>query len=231
MAAPAGSWGRHFLLIFRGNKSTRRMSKLLKWLGGGLLIFFLLYAIIQVMAAVAFGPIWTSNYSKKNLIANYKAKKGQILAAKSFFASIVPPHKHVEIEFTDDHTLGRFGVSSLNSVTGAVIYPIFLDWNLSSTSPRVDSVLATLHWTTGTLQQLKHKLDLAFCISIHSGEPCQVGFQRSGMGMYFYDLFSKPIPDSLKGQYNDGCTHIFYNPTVVLEYGGGAIGPQCFPKD
>jgi len=51
------------------------------------------------------------------------------------------------------------------------------------------------------------------------------------MGMFSYELFSKPIADSLKDSYNNGCADIIYNPTAVLEYGGGAIGPQCFPKE
>jgi hypothetical protein len=172
-----------------------------------------------------------SNYSKKDLIANYQARKTQILQLKDFFTSIVPPHKHVAIEFSDDHTLGRLEVCSLDSMRGTFIYPIFLKWNLATTSRKVDSILGTLHWTVGTLQQLKQRLDSAHCISAQNGEPCQIGFQRSGMGMFFYDLFTSPIPDGAKDKYNDGCTHFFYNPTVVLEYGGGAIGPQCFPKD
>lgn len=207
------------------------MPKFFKWIGGSLLTVAILYVIIKIVVALTLGPTWAHIYSKKDLIANYQEKKSAILAVKDFFASIVPPHKRVEIEFTDSHTLGRLEVASLDSATGATIYPTFLQWNLSTSSPQVDSVLAALHWTQGTLRQLKHKLDLAFCISVGSGEPCQVGFQRSGMGMYFYELFSKPIPDSFKDAYNNGCTDIIYNPTVVLEYGGGAIGPQCFPKE
>ena len=207
------------------------MPKFFKWIGRSLLTVAILYVIIKIVVALTLGPTWAHIYSKKDLIANYQAKKGAILAVKDFFASIVPPHKRVEIEFTDSHTLSRLEVASLDSATGTTIFPTFLQWDLSTSTPQVNSVLAALHWTQGTLQQLKHKLDLAFCISVGSGEPCQVGFQRSGMGMYFYELFSRPIPDSLKDAYNNGCTDIIYNPTVVLEYGGGAIGPQCFLKE
>jgi hypothetical protein len=49
------------------------------------------------------------------------------------------------------------------------------------------------------------------------------------MGKYYYNIFDRPIPDSLKAEYNDSCTYILYNDKVVLEYGGGAVGPQCFP--
>jgi hypothetical protein len=207
------------------------MPKVFKWIGGSLLTVAVLYVIIKIVVALTLGPTWAHIYTKKDLVANYEAKKSAILAVKDYFASIVPLHKRVEIEFTNSHTLGRLDVASLDPASGATIYPIFLQWDLSTSSPQVDSVLAALHWTQATLQQLKHKLDIAFCISIGSGDPCQVGFQRSGMGMYFYDLFSKPIPDSLKDTYDNGCTYITYNPIVVLEYGGGAIGPQCFPKE
>jgi hypothetical protein len=207
------------------------MPKFIKWIGRSLLVVAILYAIVEVVGALVLGPIWTHTYTKKDLIANYRAKKSAILAVRDYFASIVPPHKRVEIEFTDSHTLSRLEVASLDSATGTTIYPTFVQWDLSTSSPQVDSVLTVLHWTQGTLQQLKQKLDLAFCISIGSGDPCQVGFQRSGMGIYFYELFSEPIPDSLKDAYNNGCTDIIYNPTVVLEFWSGVIGPQCFSKE
>ena len=207
------------------------MPKFIKWIGGSLLIVAILYVIFKVIVALMLGPTWAHIYTKKDLIANYEAKKSAILAVKDYFASIVPPHKRVEIEFTDSHTLGRLEVSSLDSATGATIYPIFQQWDLSTTSPQVELILAALHWTQDTLKRLKQKLDLAFCISVGSSDPCEIGFQRSGMGMFSYELFSKPIADSLKESYNNGCTDIIYNPTVVLEYGGGAIGPQCFPKE
>jgi hypothetical protein len=41
-------------------------------------------------------------------------------------------------------------------------------------------------------------------------------------------FFDDPIADSLKIKYNDGCTYILVDNRLVLEYGGGAIGPQCF---
>ena len=54
-------------------------------------------------------------------------------------------------------------------------------------------------------------------------------FNEVGMGVYFYDLFSKLIPDQAKEKYNNGCTYIIYSRVLVLEYGGGVVGPQCFP--
>ncbi|QRQ63852.1 hypothetical protein [Sphingobacterium multivorum] len=50
----------------------------------------------------------------------------------------------------------------------------------------------------------------------------------SRMERYSFNVFDKPIADSLKTAYNDGCTYIMVNDRLVLEYGGGAIGSQCF---
>lgn len=207
------------------------MPKYIRWIGRAVLVVAILYLIIQAAGVLVLGPTWTHHYTKKDLIANYENRKSAILAVKDYFATTVPPHKSVEIEFTDSYTLARLEVSSLDSATGATIFPIFQQWDLSTTSPKVDSVLAALHWTQDTLKRLKRKLDVAFCISVGSGDPCEVGFQRSGMGMFSYELFTKPIADSLKDTFNNGCTDIIYDSTVVLEYSGGAIGPQCFPKE
>lgn len=92
-----------------------------------------------------------------------------------------------------------------------------------------DAVKKRLSWTDETFETIKKYLDNANCISVTNGNPTNIGFKRSGMGKYFYNLFDRPLNDSLKKIYNDSCTYRLYNDTVVLEYGGGAIGPQCFP--
>ena len=52
---------------------------------------------------------------------------------------------------------------------------------------------------------------------------------RSGMGKYSLKLFDIDLTNDQIKQYNDGCTYIFYKKNIVLEYGGGAVGSQCFP--
>lgn len=205
--------------------------KVFKWviiIGG---VGFLLYIGFSIYAAARFSSAFATAFTEKDLINNFNTKHVQIIELKTYFKSIVPKNKSVEIEFAGSSKLGRFGVYPIDTTSGNVIYPIFLEWDLETNSNIVDSVITSMHWTQQTLKTLKAKLDNANCIAIKSGEPCQIGFQRSGMGMYFYDLFDTAIPDSSKRKYNDSCTHIFYNSTLVLEYGGGAIGSQCFPRN
>jgi len=198
------------------------MKKTIKWIliivGCGLVLYvgFFIYSILT-FSFFDDGKF----YSKQELIDNYNQKSQQIADLKSYINKIVPVNKSVDIEFDGEKQLGIFHVIDNGTYDS--------NWDLKISSNKVDTLLIKLGWTDETLATLKAKLDAANCISVQNGEPCNVGFQRSGMGKYFYNLFDKPIPDSLKRKYNDSCTYILYTDKVVLEYGGGAIGPQCFP--
>ena len=197
------------------------MNKTLKWIliivGSGLLIF--VGYVFFVFSTFSFDD--GKYYSKQDLIDNYKQKTQQIIEVKQYINSVVPSDKIVDIEFDGNKKFFIFHVVDNGTYDS--------NWDLKLNSAKVDTLLNKLSWTKQTLKTLKEKLDAANCISVKSGEPCNIGFQRSGMGKYYYNIFDKAIPHSLKDKYNDSCTYILYNDKVVLEYGGGAIGPQCFP--
>ncbi len=198
------------------------MNKILKWTlaisGVGLLI----YIVFWIYAMASFSDVFDTFYTTQDLIDNYNKKTTEIIELKNYVNKIVPPNKQVDIEFEDNNTLGIFHVTVDDNQESY--------WDIKVNSGKADSLLQKLGWTTNTLKTLKYKLDKANCISVKSGEPCNIGFQRSGMGKYFYNIFDKPIADSLQADYNDSCTYILYNDKVVLEYGGGAFGSQCFPN-
>jgi nitrogen fixation-related uncharacterized protein len=199
------------------------MNKLLKWililLGVALMAFFvggyLLYS--------AFDFCDGKTYTKEDLIDNYQLRSTQIKQIKEYMNSIVPPGKSVDIEFDGSKNLSIFHLIESDKQDR--------NWDLSASSPKTDTLLEKLGWTRQTLKTLKEKLDAANCIYVSSGEPCNIGFQRSCLGMYSYNLFDKPIADSLMPYYNDSCRYILYTDQVVLEYGGGAVGPQCFERE
>jgi hypothetical protein len=191
--------------------------------GIGLIIF--IGFILTIVSA--FGG-FDKDYSVSDLKDNFEKNKTEIYELKRYFNEIVPKNRFVEIEFNDDNTIGRFGIKALDSTAGDPNGPMFLEWELKTNTQRMESIINPMGWTRGTLKTLKEKLDRASCIQIESGEPSKIGFQRSGMGMYSFNVFDKPIPDSLRVNYNDSCTYILANDRLVLEYGGGAVGSQCF---
>jgi hypothetical protein len=197
------------------------MSKTLKWILiiiGSSLLLFVAY-VFYGLATFSFDD--GKYYSKQDLIDNYNKKSRQIRDLKNYINSVVPANTSVDIEFDGRKRFFIFHVVENGNYDS--------NWDLKLNSPKVDTLLKRLHWTKQTLKTVYEKLEAANCISVNNGEPCNIGFQRSGMGKYYYNIFDRPIPDSLKAEYNDSCTYILYNDKVVLEYGGGAVGPQCFP--
>ena len=85
-------------------------------------------------------------------------------------------------------------------------------------------------WNQNTLKFIQKLLTEANCISIKNGKMTNIGFARSGMGKYSYNIFENKLDQKEISEFNDGCTYIYYKDNIVLEYGGGAIGPQCFPN-
>lgn len=198
------------------------MKKIFKWTLAILAIGSLTIAGFWIYAIASFGGAFDTFYSTEDLIDNYNKRAVEISQVKEYINKIVPPNKSVDIEFDGNRKLFIFHVIENGNYDS--------NWDLKLNSSKTDTLLQKLGWTKETLKILKEKLDKANCISVKSGEPCNIGFQRSGMGKYFYNIFERPIADSLKSSYNDSCTYILYNNKVVLEYGGGAIGPQCFPS-
>ncbi|QHS57660.1 hypothetical protein GWR56_19705 [Mucilaginibacter sp. 14171R-50] len=194
-------------------------------------IFGIIILMFFIYVSSMFWDIGSSDetYNAASLIENFNNKQTEIYNAKKYFKSIVPKYKEVEIEFEGDK-IERLVIMPQDTGRGSNTAVEFQDWNIPIKSAKADSLLKVLGWSDNSLQTLRNKLDDANCISITSAEPSQIGFKRSGMGMYYFNVFDKPIPDSLKSRYNDSCTYIYANKHLVLEYGGGAIGPQCFGK-
>ncbi len=185
-------------------------------------ILCIIFGGFYLFIHIAFEGIFTGpSYDKEDLIENFEKRKREIFEAKDYFVSIVPENIDVKIEFKDNE-IGIFHIRR-DSIRDN-------NWHLDINSKKTDSLLYELNWTKAELKILKSKLDKANCVSAQSGNPVTIGWQRSGMGMFFYNLFEQNLSDSLISKHNDGCISIFYKDNVVLEYGGGAIGPQCFPS-
>ncbi|MBO9675800.1 MAG: hypothetical protein J7577_20305 [Sphingobacteriaceae bacterium] len=196
------------------------MKKILIWGLSILGIGIFLYVAYIIWVISVFTGAFDSHYSKQDLVRNFRSKTKEIYELKAYAELVIPKDKSVTIEFQDDNELFIFHLSDEKGRS--------YNWNIKVNSKKADSLLAELRWTKQTLTQLKEKMDNANCVFVENGEPFTVGYQRSGMGMYLYNLFDKPLTDSLKNIYDDGCAHILYNEKVALEFSGGAVGQQCF---
>ncbi|AHJ96670.1 hypothetical protein [Hymenobacter swuensis] len=165
------------------------------------------------------------NHTRQELVSSYAKYRQAIQGVIRHYSTMVPAGKQVEVEF-------EYGdIQRIVVQEGPKQNPTYsLAW-ASTSKLQLDSLVVSLGWSEAAIQQLQEKLEAADCIAIQNGEPAVLGFKRSGMGMYSFNVFSKPISNSLREQYARGCTHIIQSDELVLEYGGGAIGPQCFPAN
>lgn len=195
--------------------------KILLLISGAFLFVLIIYAV-TILAA--FGG-FDKDYSVTELKEEFDIHRNEINSAISYYNTIVPKDKIVEIEFDGDKIV-RFGIEHVDKKN--IQRSELLVWDLNLKSQKVSALISTLGWNASTLVLLRKKLNDANCIGIQNGEPTKVEFQRSGLGMYSFNVFKEPIKD--KNQYNDGCVYRLVNETLALEYGGGAIGSQCFYK-
>lgn len=185
--------------------------------------------------------------SKKELIENFENKKYEIQKLKTEYQKLVPKNYIVDIEFEPENKIftiteeitvkiyklkDKTNKESINTIErDDSLEVISQDWNLKPNSEELENIIKSIGWTNQTLVEIKKLLNEANCISIENGEITTIGFARSGMGKYSYKIFDKPLNPKEKEEYNNDCENIFYKDNIVLEYGGGAIGAQCFEKD
>ncbi|MGE6221326.1 hypothetical protein ACQKCH_16000 [Nubsella zeaxanthinifaciens] len=170
--------------------------------------------------------------SKKELIANIDLNFEKINYLKTEYLKLVPKGYVVYIEFNpaDNITMTKENIDLKIEYVDGKEKKIIQEWNLEYNSPKLAQMLIPLKWTSTSINSIKQMLSDANCISIENSEITTIGFARSGMGKYSFKLFNDSLTPEEINEFNDGCTYIFYKKNIVLEYGGGAIGPQCFPK-
>lgn len=161
-------------------------------------------------------------YSVSELKNEYFKNEKEIKDLIEYFNSIQPKDKSIDIEFRNNRVLERLKIDYKDSLKSD-----YQQWNVQVKSLLDPEFEKDLHWNEEQIDILKEKLDKANCISIEDGEPIKIGFKRSGMGMFSFDVFQKP--ETKRSVFNDSCQYILVNKDLALEYGGGAIGTQCFP--
>jgi len=184
---------------------------------------FLIGSIVTVlMIGCAFGS-FDKSYSVTELKDEYYSKEAEIKDLINYYNKIKPENYSVDIEFKNDKILERLRIIYKDSSN--VVYQ---NWNVNSNVLFTEKLKGIAGWNEEQIAVLKNKLDIANCISVEDGEPLKIGFKRSGLGMFSFNVFQEINTD--RSKYNDGCEYILVNRNLAFQYGGGAIGNQCFPN-
>lgn len=186
---------------------------------GGL--FLIGFIVVTLMIGYAFGS-FDKTYSVSELKEEYYLREVEIADLIKYYNTIKPENYSVDIEFRNDKMLNRLRITTKDSTK--VMYQ---NWDVSSNVLQTKKIRDLVGWEEREVRILKNKLDKANCISVEGREPLKIGFKRSGMGMFSFNIFQKTTTN--REEYNDGCEYILVNKYLALQYGGGAIGNQCFP--
>jgi hypothetical protein len=165
--------------------------------------------------------------SKEALTSNISRKKAKINELVKSYNALVPKGYSVFVEFNPEDKLFKIPASIDLHITQGTETDTGHD--LAYGSADLKKKLDRLGWTTQTLDTIKKLLADAGCISIENNDVTIVGFARSGMGKYGFLVFPKVLNNTEITEYNDGCHYIYHENNMVLTYGGGAVGPDCFP--
>ncbi len=175
--------------------------------------------------------------SKKEQIRNLKANENNIKKLIKEYAKLVPDGLTVFIEFNPKDIILSTNKSidlrihSNKKSKNSGIELDFQEWNLQLNSEALLDQIKILGWNEKTLINIENLLESAKCRSIENGKISTVGFARSGMGKYSYKFFEEDLSEKQQAEFNDGCSYIYYERNIVLEFGGGAVGRQCFEKE
>ncbi len=188
-------------------------------------ISIILLGIIGLTAYGVLSWIGFFDYSAKEVIENYNKRSNDFTNLAEYFNSILPINTGVKIEFKSRHFINKCDIQA----SGKWIHLK----NISTKSSEVDTLFQLTRWNQSNLSELYKRLKAVNSISIQSNyympgeKSCEVGFQRRGNGVFYYLLFEPPIPDSLKGTYNDSCHHVLINNRAAIFWYVGSIGPDC----
>lgn len=170
--------------------------------------------------------------SRRELIENYERNKSNIEELQKTFSKLIPKDYVVFLELkTSERITGMVESIDLQvfKKNDEGEYDMVAgDWGLKYGSDELDNLLALIDWDRMTLVAVRNLMQTANCVSIKNADITEVGFARSGLGMYYYLLFPKKLSKAQIDKYNDGCEYQYYKDNVVLRYAGGMAGPQCF---
>jgi len=168
--------------------------------------------------------------SKQALINNITEKRNALLALSKGYNALVPPGYTVSIEFNPANDSFKTPATIDLHIYGKEQTKEDKGYQLKYGSVELNNQLKRIGWTEQTLEKVKQLLTAANCISIQNGATYnEIGFARSGTGKYGMLLAPKPFNAKEIAELSDDCHYIYYENYLILTYGGGATGPDCFP--
>ena len=183
--------------------------------GGVNLLLFVLYIFVQAPNQRCDPDIMAEHYDKHHI---------EMEELHSYLKSVVADSTSLLLEF-DGSTPALFQEKKHGT--------IFATRNWDDETPEYKQrLLLRAGLSQDEFEGIRKRLKNMGCIGIEysqsMSERLSIWFRRVDMGVYSYNIYSRPMTDEEKNEVMEHYEYIPYNDHCVFEYGGGAFGPQTF---
>lgn len=133
----------------------------------------LYFAIVFIFSGAG---AFSKDYSFPEMTKAFHNNEKAIRDLKTYYNSIVPKGKTINIVFDTKKRLNNFDIYSYSNNEQIILYSLIADMDLdlkdaNNKDKIMDSIFNSLGWNKNTIKTLKEKLDKADCIGIENGEP------------------------------------------------------------
>lgn len=193
-------------------------------MSGVKLIYVLLWTAVLVAAfyflgMLAFAGVFDKKYSREELVKEFKDHENEFADLEACFVSNLPKNNPPMVSF---------GLKNWNKIS-LIIYPEVISPgnkiigadNVKIGSPELDSALKLLGWTNETLKSLRDKLSKTNCDWIRNSDNRKVISiypNQNGWGHFSYNIYDRPIVDSLISLYGKPIGNSDFGKRIVLSY-------------
>lgn len=184
-----------------------------------MLTLAVLIGIFVSMGMLAFSGAFDTKFSREELTASFIQNKVAFQDVTNYFKTNIPTN----IPYTV-----MLSLSSRNRVS-LYLYPIVIspenkiigEEDVSVSSPKLDSALAILKWSSATLLAVRTKLSKTNCDWIRTvdyNDQIKMAPTQNSWGTFTYSIWSTPITDSLVTRYGEPIEKKGFGKYVTLGY-------------
>jgi hypothetical protein len=181
------------------------------------------------------------NKNASDLKRNYTEKSNEIKELKEYFNQIVPKNYSVRIRYNSSDNIDLFVYQPTNILDKQEL--LFQKWDVDfddyveskeseyydGKTKSLDEVKKKLKWNNNTFNKIYEKLESANCFGITSGNPTELEYGHSGMGVMSYLIFDANLTEKEQMDNSDNCSKMFYKDNIVFAFSSGTTGSFCIP--
>ncbi|MBO4451986.1 MAG: hypothetical protein J5770_06160 [Bacteroidaceae bacterium] len=189
--------------------------------------FFLAWGILNVVFLVAYFLFWhPKQQCNADIMAEHYEKHAKEMEDFiSYLDNALDDSVAVRLEF-------EYGKATMFHVAAKGDSLMSTHWG--DAEEKKDSLMSVVGLTRTEYDQIRDNLRSLGCIGVERTTFPDINwtviyFRRSGMGMYSFYLFDKPMSQKDKDYYMNDYSCVPYNEKVVFIYGGGAFLSDRFP--